>query len=77
LLALCVTLVSAGVLGFVRLLCRHHRALVRVVCAFIRLALVFQHPAAPVRARRESGWLRTHSALRRCTSGNRAPPLLA
>lgn len=74
--ALCAFLVSAGALGFLRLLCRYQRALVRAVEAFVRLALAFERAAAPLGARRESGRLRTHSALRRCTSGNRAPPHL-
>jgi len=77
LLALCAGLVSGAVLGFLRLLCRFHRTLVRVVEAFVRLALAFASAADPVAARREAGRARTHSSLRRCTSGNRAPPLLA
>lgn len=76
-LALCAGLVSAAVLGFLRLLCRYHRTLVRVLEAFVRLALAFASAADPAGARREPGRPRTHASLRRCTSGNRAPPLLA
>lgn len=75
-LALCAGLVSGGVLAFLRLLCRHHRALLRVVESFVRLALAFVAAAAPLAARGMPRRARTHSSLRRCTSGNRAPPPL-
>jgi hypothetical protein len=75
-LALASSLAGFGTLAFLRLLCRYQRALVHAVEAFVRLAFAFHSTAAPLDARYTYDRPRTHSALRRCTSGNRAPPAL-
>jgi len=73
---LCATLTALGTLAFLRVVCRHRRALLRVVEAFLRLAFAFTSDTAAPHAHRHPRRPRVHSALRRCTSGNRAPPAL-
>jgi hypothetical protein len=74
--ALCAASVACATVAFLRLLCRKHRAILRVVEAFVRRALDFARPHGAITSRRVATRSRTHSALRRCTSGNRAPPAL-
>jgi hypothetical protein len=68
-------LVALAVFALIRFLCRYHRAIVRAVEHFVRLAVV-GHASGLRLAHARAIRPRTLPALLRCTTGNRAPPML-